>query len=101
MKGHLVGVTNFAILLLVLGAIFIAVAYWARRTTFSAQTATHRLLFSIVVLLFAIVFKLVSNGLDALVFLIALVGLGTGWFALSAPQADTSGRRQAEGDVAD
>ena len=66
------------------------------------QAATNRLLFAIVVLLFAVVLKLVSNGIDLIVFLVAAVGLAIGWFAVSAsPAAPTLRVGQSESDVAD
>ena len=46
------------------------------------QASTNRLLFAIAILLFAVVFKLVSNGMDMFVLIIALVGLGVGWYGI-------------------
>ena len=40
---------------------------------------TNRLLFAVVILLFAIVFKLVSTGMDVVVLVLGLGGLGVGW----------------------
>jgi hypothetical protein len=37
-----------------------------------------------VILLFAIVFKLVSSGMDVVVLAIGLVGLAVGWYGVSA-----------------
>ncbi len=45
---------------------------------------TNRILFAIIILLFAVVFKLVSNGMDIVAFIMALVGLGVGWYGISA-----------------
>ena len=59
------------------------------------QAATNRLLFAIVVLLFAVVLKLVSNGIDLLVFIVALAGLAIGWFAVIAPPETTRRDRKS------
>jgi len=44
--------------------------------------STNRILFAIVILLFAVVFKLVSSGMDMAVFVIALAGLIVGWWGI-------------------
>ena len=44
--------------------------------------STNRILFAIVIMLFAIVFALISTGLGFLIVLIALVGLGFGLYGL-------------------
>ncbi len=46
--------------------------------------STHRILFAVVIMPFAIVFKLVSSGMDLAVLAIGLVGLGVGWYGVSA-----------------
>ena len=46
--------------------------------------STNRILFAIVILLFALVLKQVSTGMDIVVLLIGLAGLGAGWYDLSA-----------------
>lgn len=52
------------------------------------STSTNRILFAIVILLFALVLKLITSGVDLIVLLIALAGLGVGWYGL----ADTDAR---------
>lgn len=47
--------------------------------------STNRILFAIVILLFALVLKLISNGIDIVVFVIALVGLLIGWWGVVPP----------------
>ena len=44
--------------------------------------STNRILFGIAILLFALVLKLVSSGVDLLVFAVALTGLGVGWYGI-------------------
>lgn len=56
----------------------------ARSRPSTMAEATNRLLFALVILLFALVVKLVLSGLDVLVLLIAVGGLGVGWYGLSA-----------------
>lgn len=79
------------VVLYAVGMLFVAfiVAEVARgrggsRSPISSTASRNRLLFAVVILLFAAVFKLVSSGLDVLVLLIALFGLGFGWSALFA-----------------
>lgn len=69
-------------LLVVLG--FAAISAWGRARGHTMAAATNRLLFAVVILLFAIVFKLVSTGMDVVVLVIGLVGLGVGWYGISA-----------------
>jgi hypothetical protein len=53
--------------------------------------STNRILFAIVVLLFALVLKLVSTGGDLLIFAIALFGLGFGWYGvMKEPRSNAS-----------
>lgn len=69
-------------LLVVLG--FAAIAAWGRATRLTLAASTNRLLFAIVILLFSIVFKRVSTGMDVVVLILGLVGLGMGWYGISA-----------------
>ncbi len=63
---------------------FAAVAARGRRRTLTTAESTNRLLFAIVIMLFAVVFKLVSSGMDVVVLVIGLAGLGVGWYGISA-----------------
>jgi hypothetical protein len=47
------------------------------------NASTNRLLFAIVVLLFAFVLKLVTSSIDLIVFIIALAGLGIGFYGIN------------------
>lgn len=67
---------------LLLCLLTIAVFASRRRREIPMQASTNRLLFAIAILLFAVVFKLVSNGMDMFVLIIALVGLGVGWYGI-------------------
>ena len=69
------------VLLIVLG--LAAVSAWGRTRAQTMAASTNRLLFAVVLLLFAIVFKLVSTGMDVVVLLIGLAGVGVGWYGIS------------------
>lgn len=60
-----------------------AVVVWGRRSTGAAATSTNRILFAIVIMLFALVDKEVSSGMDGVGLLIGLVGLGIGVYGVS------------------
>ena len=61
-----------------------AISAWGRSRAQTMTASTHRILFAVVIMLFAIVFKLVSSGMDLAVLAIGLVGLGVGWYGVSA-----------------
>jgi hypothetical protein len=75
---------SYILAFLLVCLVFVAIYVWSRGRAATTTAITHRLLFAVVILLFAIVFKLVSRGQDALVLIIALVGLGVGWYGMSA-----------------
>jgi hypothetical protein len=77
---------------LLMAAVFFALAKWGIGKAPSVETGRIRLLFAIVLLLFAIVFKLVSTGIDWMALLIAGVGLVVGWSGVRAeqPRAEAS-----------
>jgi Flp pilus assembly protein TadB len=52
------------------------------RKAIRVSSSTNHLLFAIVVLLFALVLKLVSSGIDIVVFVIAFAGLAFSWYAV-------------------
>ncbi len=52
----------------------------------SVEVGRNRLLFAIVILLFAILFTLVSSGIDWMAFIIGVVGLVVGWSGATADQ---------------
>ncbi len=82
----LVFVVEWVVLLLAVVLVFRAIAARARRGTLTTAESMNRLLFAIVIMLFAIVFKLafVSSGTDFVVLVIGLAGLGVGWYGISA-----------------
>jgi uncharacterized membrane protein YjjP (DUF1212 family) len=51
--------------------------------------STNRVLFSIAILLFALIFKLISSGLDIIVLAIAFAGLVVGWWGVTLPERRT------------
>ena len=55
---------------------------WSCERTYPVAASTNYVLFAIVIMLFAIVFKLVSN-LNLFVLIIALVGLGVGLYGVT------------------
>ena len=69
-----------ALLALVVAPIFL----WGRSRASTAAASTNSILFAIVILLFAVVLKLVSSGMDVVVFFVALVGLGIGCYGISS-----------------
>lgn len=71
-----------AVLLFVVG--FAAIGIWGHSRTRTMAACTNRILFAIVILLFAVVVKVVSSSMDWLVFIIATAGLGVGWYGISA-----------------
>jgi hypothetical protein len=62
---------------------FVLITAWGRTRTQTMASSTNRLLFAVVILLFALVFKLVSTGMDVVVLVIGLVGVGVGWYGIS------------------
>lgn len=62
---------------------FVAIAAWGRSWTQTMATSTNRLLFAVVIMFFALVFKLVSTDLDVVVRIIGVVGVGVGWYGIS------------------
>lgn len=68
---------------LVICVVSIALAARKRQGEVTATATTNRLLFAILLMLFAIVLKLVSNGMDGFVLAIGLLALAVGWFGLS------------------
>lgn len=78
------GFVSYVLAFLLVCLIFLAIFAWNRRRTSTMTASTNRLLFAIVILLFAGVFKLISSGLDIVVLVIALVGLGVGWYGISS-----------------
>jgi hypothetical protein len=69
------------VLLLVLG--FVVIAAWGRNRTQTVANSTNRLLFAVVIMLFAFLFKLISTGTDLIVLAIGLVGVGVGWYGIN------------------
>lgn len=78
------GFVSYLIAVLLLAVVFTAISFWGRSRPRTMTTCTNRILFAIIILLFAVVFKLVSSGMDIVVLIIALVGLGVGWYGISA-----------------
>jgi hypothetical protein len=83
---------SLLVVFVVLG--FVAIATWGQNRTQTMASSTNRLLFAVVIMLFALLFKLVSTGLDVVVLAIGLVGVGVGWYGISieprAPQPPQS-----------
>ena len=69
------------VLLVVLG--LVAIATWGQNRTQTMASSTNRLLFAVVVMLFALLFKLISTGMDVVVLFIGLVGVGVGWYGIN------------------
>ena len=61
----------------------VLIAAWGRTRTQTMASSTNRLLFAVVIILFALLFKLVSTGMDVVVLVIGLVGVGVGWYGIS------------------
>lgn len=78
------GFVKIILALLLIALVFVAIAVWGRRRTSTMAACTNRLLFAIAILQFAVVIKLVSSGLDIFVLLTAVMGLGVGWYGISA-----------------
>jgi hypothetical protein len=51
---------------------------WKKGKDCPRADSTNRILFGILIVLFGLVLKLVSSGVDLLVFFVALAGLGVG-----------------------
>lgn len=63
----------------------------------SEAMATHYLLFGMTLVLFSLVLKLISTGIDPLVLLVALFGVVTSWYGLRVAQmAQRTGTNTAE-----
>jgi len=81
------------VLAVVLG--FAAISAWGRTRTQTMAASTNRLLFAVVIMLFSIVFKLVSSSMDVVVLVIGLAGLGAGWYGISAEPRGNSGNNRS------
>lgn len=68
--------------LLVVGG-FVVIAAWGRNRTRTMATSTNRLLFALVIMLFALLFKLVLTGKDVVALIIGIMGVAVGWYGLS------------------
>jgi len=83
------GFVSYPLAFVLVALIFVAIARWGRRSMRGSgrentmAASTNRILFAIVIMLFAVVVKLVSSGLDIVVLIIALAGLGVGWYGIS------------------
>jgi hypothetical protein len=72
---------GFLVLFVVLG--LLAIAALGRNRPKTMASATNRLLFAVVIMLFALLFKLISTGMDVAVLAIGLVGVGVGWYGIN------------------
>ncbi|HZC04045.1 MAG TPA: hypothetical protein VE338_00235 [Ktedonobacterales bacterium] len=83
---------------LLLAGVFLTLLIWGIGKAPSVDVGRNRLLFAIVILLFAILFKLVSSGIDWMAFIIAVVGLVVGWSGVRAeqPSAESSDEQAPE-----
>lgn len=78
------GILLYVVPFLLLCLFSITVFASGHRRASTKETGMKILLFAIVIMLFAIVLKLVSSGMDVFVFIVALVGLGVGWYGVSS-----------------